>query len=119
MLNESRKILGDPELHLNATCVRVPVYYGHAESCYLKLNKEFNIDDIKELLANFPGLKLYDNPELAEYPEPILSEEIDETLVGRIRRDRVNPKALNLYIAANNLRKGAALNAVQIAEELV
>ena len=119
MLNESRKILGDPGLHLNATCVRVPVYYGHAESCYLKLNKEFNIDDIKELLANFPGLKLYDNPELAEYPEPILSEETDETLVGRIRRDRVNPKALNLYIAANNLRKGAALNAVQIAEELV
>ena len=119
MLNESRKILGDPELHLNATCVRVPVYYGHAESCYLKLNQDFKIDDIKELLANAPGLKLYDNPERAEYPEPVLSEETDETLVGRIRRDRVNLRALNLYIAANNIRKGAALNAVQIAEELV
>ncbi|MFW5993878.1 MAG: aspartate-semialdehyde dehydrogenase [Halanaerobiaceae bacterium] len=119
MLNESRKILGEPELHLNATCVRVPVYYGHAESCYLKLNKDFNIADIKELLAGAPGVKLYDNPEHAEYPEPVLAEETDETLVGRIRRDRLNSRALNLYIAANNIRKGAALNAVQIAEELV
>lgn len=119
MLNESRKILGEPELHLNATCVRVPVYYGHAESCYLKLNKDFNIADIKELLAGAPGVKLYDNPENAEYPEPVLAEETDETLVGRIRRDRLNSRALNLYIAANNIRKGAALNAVQIAEELV
>ncbi|MGM0414561.1 MAG: aspartate-semialdehyde dehydrogenase [Bacillota bacterium] len=119
MLNESRKILGEPELHLNATCVRVPVYYGHAESCYLKLNKDFKLDDIKNLLAAAPGVKLYDNPEKAEYPEPILSEETDQTLVGRIRRDRVNSQALNLYIAANNIRKGAALNAVQIAEELV
>lgn len=119
MLNESRKILGKPELHLNATCVRVPVYYGHAESCYLKLRKDFKLNDIKDLLAAAPGVKLYDNPEQAEYPEPVLSEETDETLVGRIRRDRVNPRALNLYIAANNIRKGAALNAVQIAEELV
>ncbi|MFN2364765.1 MAG: aspartate-semialdehyde dehydrogenase [Halarsenatibacteraceae bacterium] len=119
MLNESRKILGDPELHLNATCVRVPVYYGHAESCYLILNRDFKLDAIKDLLAAAPGVKLYDNPENAEYPEPVLAEETDETLVGRIRRDRVNTKALNLYIAANNIRKGAALNAVQIAEELV
>jgi len=119
MLNESRKILGDPELHLNATCVRVPVYYGHAESCYLKLNKDFKLVDIKDLLAAAPGVRLYDDPEKAEYPEPVLSEETDETLVGRIRRDRVNSRALNLYITANNIRKGAALNAVQIAEELV
>lgn len=119
MLNESRKILEDPELHLNATCVRVPVYYGHAESCYLKLNKDFELDNIRKLLAAAPGLKLFDKPERAEYPEPVLSEETDETLVGRIRRDRVNSKALNLYIAANNIRKGAALNAVQIADELV
>ena len=119
MLNESRKILEDPELHLNATCVRVPVYYGHAESCYLTLNKDFELVDIRELLDAAPGVKLYDNFKNSEYPEPILSEETDQTLVGRIRRDRVNTKALNLYIAANNIRKGAALNAVQIAEELV
>ncbi|MGM0420063.1 MAG: aspartate-semialdehyde dehydrogenase [Bacillota bacterium] len=119
MINESRKILGLGDLDINATCVRVPVFYGHAESCYLVLKDEFTINEVKKELAAAPGVSLYDNPLTGKYPEPIQTEATDQTLVGRVRQDRNDEQALNLFIAANNLRKGAALNAVQIAESVI
>jgi aspartate-semialdehyde dehydrogenase len=119
LIQESRKILGEPELRVTATAVRVPVVGGHSESVNVQFEKEFDIEEAKEILAKAPGLVLQDDPEANSYPMPIHSHEKDEVFVGRIRRDESQDRTMNLWVVADNLRKGAATNAVQIAEYLI
>ncbi len=118
MINETRKILQEDKLPVTATTVRVPVLGGHSESVNLEFEKSFSPEIIREILANSPGIVLMDNPAAAEYPMPVLSEGKDEVFVGRIRRDSSVENGLNLWICADNLRKGASTNAVQIAEKM-
>lgn len=118
LVNETAKIL-DPEIKLTATAVRVPVTSGHSESVNIEFAHPFGLDDIFKLLQNAPGLILQDNPSENIYPMPVYAEGKDEVFVGRIRRDRSIENGLNLWIVADNLRKGAASNAVQIAESLL
>lgn len=117
--NETHKILGDSSIKICATAVRVPVVGGHAESVNVSLNKPFELNEIKSILADTDGIQLMDNPSEAVYPMPIFSEGKDEVFVGRVRRDISQENGLNLWIVADNLRKGAATNAVQIAEHLL
>lgn len=115
IVNETRKILDNQELRITATAVRVPVIGGHSESVNLELEKSFSVADIKEILYQTPGVIVLDNPSEKEYPMPILVHGKNEVFVGRIRRDDSIENGLNLWIVADNLRKGAATNAVQIA----
>lgn len=119
MTNEAKKILEDDSIELMATCVRVPVFIGHSESVNIDVDKNFKIEDVKKCLAEFPGIKLVDNPKKNEYPTPIDCVETNDTLIGRVRRDITTDKGMTMFIVSNNLRKGAASNAVQIAMELV
>ena len=119
MIGETRKILENPNLPISATCVRVPVKYGHSISVNLELEKEFEIEDVREALADAPGVVLMDDTANNVYPMPISVEGKDEVFVGRIRRDESLPSGLNLWIVADNIRKGAATNTVQIAELLI
>lgn len=116
LVKESRKILNEPDLRVTATAVRVPVVGGHSEAVNLTFNKDFEIADIKKLLSETPGVKLQDDPSNLQYPMPIAAKDKDEVFVGRIRRDESAERSLNLWIVADNLRKGAATNAIQIAE---
>jgi aspartate-semialdehyde dehydrogenase len=116
MILETKKIMGDETLEVTATCVRIPVVYGHSESVYVELKSDFDIAEVKELLANAPGIVLQDNPQEQLYPLASHAAGKIETFVGRVRRDLSNPKALNMWIVSDNLLKGAAWNAVQIAE---
>lgn len=118
MVYESRKILEDPKLGVTATAVRVPVFFAHSESVNVETIKPFEISDIKALLAESPGVALVDDPAKKLYPMAIDAAGKDETFVGRIRRDESIENGLNLWIVADNIRKGAATNAVQIAEIL-
>ncbi len=119
MVNETRKILGEPDLRVTATTVRVPVMGGHSESVNVEFEKDFDLKEVRRILEETPGILVKDNPSRFEYPMPIDSHQRDEVWVGRLRRDESNPHTLNLWIVADNLRKGAATNAVQIAEYLV
>ena len=119
MVNETQKIMGDDSIRLTATTVRVPVKGGHSESVNVEFENDFNVDDVKKLLSQSPGIILIDDPSQKKYPMPIDAEGKDEVFVGRIRRDESQPKTLNLWIVADNLRKGAATNAIQIAEYLL
>ncbi|MFP4370986.1 MAG: aspartate-semialdehyde dehydrogenase [Halanaerobium sp.] len=119
MVNETHKILHDPELPVTATCVRIPVIFGHGESLNIELNNQFEIENIKELFAQTKNVELIDDPAQEKYPLQIDTENNDNVLVGRIRRDNSVENGINLWLTANNLRKGAALNAVQIAEYLI
>ncbi len=119
LVNETRKILGDDDIAVTATCVRVPVVGGHSEAVNITLEKEFELDEVRQLLADAKGVTILDNPEENVYPLPSLAHGKDEVFVGRIRRDESLENSLNLFIVADNLRKGAATNAVQIAEYLV
>jgi len=119
MVNETRKILGDNSIELTATCVRIPVVGGHSESVNIEFENDFNLDDVKELLSNTPGVVVQDDIDNFVYPMPLTAHEKDDTFVGRIRRDESQPNTLNCWIVSDNLRKGAATNAVQIAEWLV
>ena len=119
LVDETRKILGDPDIKVTATVVRVPVYGGHSEAVNVELKKPYDIDDIRKMLEETPGITILDNPGENIYPMPLLAEGKDDVFVGRIRRDDTIPNALNLWIVSDNLRKGAATNAVQIAEYLV
>ena len=119
LTREPRKILGDDTIRLTATAVRVPVQGGHSESVNIEFNKDFEIDDVKDLLSKTSGVTLQDDVKNGIYPMPLYSEGKDDVFVGRIRRDLSQDKTLNLWIVADNLRKGAATNAVQIAEYLV
>lgn len=116
MINETKKIFGDDSLEVTATCVRIPVVYGHSESVYVELKEDFDLADIRSLLSNGPGIELLDNPDEQLYPLATEAAGKLETFVGRVRRDLSNPRALNLWIVSDNLLKGAAWNAVQIAE---
>ncbi len=116
LVNETRKILDDYEIQISATAVRVPVIGGHSESVNAEFYKQPDIEEVRQALDNFPGVMVLDNPRENLYPMPVLAHDKDEVFVGRIRRDLSNPNALNLWIVADNLRKGAATNAVQIAE---
>jgi aspartate-semialdehyde dehydrogenase len=119
LVNETRKILGSPEIMITATVVRVPVYGGHSESVNIAFENDFELEEVKQLLKLMPGIVVQDDPENAIYPMPRFAEEKDDVFVGRIRRDHSNPNSLNLWIVSDNLRKGAATNAVQIAEHLI
>lgn len=119
MINETRKILHDDDLKVTATTARVPVKFSHCVSINVELEKEFDLDDVKKLLSNYPGIKLYDDPKNLIYPMPIVSEGKDDVYVGRIRRDFSLDNGINLWSVGDNTRKGAALNAVQIAELLI
>ncbi len=118
MINETHKILHNPELPVTATCVRIPVIFGHGESLNIELNSNFKIEDIKELFAQTKNVSVIDDPAQEKYPLQIDTEDNDDVLVGRIRRDNSVENGINLWLTANNLRKGAALNTVQIAEYL-
>jgi aspartate-semialdehyde dehydrogenase len=118
MVRETRKILDD-SVKVTATCVRVPVINGHAESLNIETEKKLSANEARALLAAAPGVLVYDAPDKQVYPLQIVADKKDETYVGRVREDETIEKGLNMWIAADNLRKGAALNAVQIAEKLV
>lgn len=114
LINETQKILNDTSIRLTATAVRVPVVGGHSESVNIEFNQPFNTDEVKEILSKTEGVLVVDNPEKNEYPMPIYAKGKNEVLVGRIRRDHSLENGLNLWIVADNLRKGAATNAVQV-----
>jgi len=119
LVNETRKILEDPTIQVTATTVRVPVYVGHSESVNIETEKKLSANEARAILSTAPGVQLYDDPQRKVYPTPLEVAGKDEVYVGRIREDESIPNGLNLWIVADNLRKGAALNAVQIAEELI
>ncbi len=119
LVNETRKILGEKKMKITATAVRAPVTGGHSESVNVQFVKNYELDEVKDLLASFPGVVVVDDPAHNKYPMPVMANGYDEVFVGRIRRDFSRKKALNMWIVADNLRKGAATNAVQIAEYLL
>jgi aspartate-semialdehyde dehydrogenase len=118
LINETRKILGDASIQISATCVRVPVVNGHSEAVNVQTHRDLSPEHARELLAAAPGVTVLDNPACALYPLAIDAAGQDDVFVGRIRRDPGHERALDLWIVADNLRKGAALNAIQIAELL-
>jgi len=119
LIDETRKILDDQSIMVTATVVRIPVVGGHSEAVNVELSKEFDIEEVKKLIGGFPGNLIYDDPSANKYPMPLLSHNRDEVFVGRIRRDLSKEKCLNLWIVSDNIRKGAATNAIQIAEYMV
>jgi len=119
MIKETNKIIGDDTIRVTATTVRIPVIGGHSESVNIEFANEFDVDEVRALLAKQPGVVVVDNPANQEYPMPKDAHGKDEVFVGRIRRDESQPKTLNLWVVADNLRKGAATNTVQIAEKLL
>jgi aspartate-semialdehyde dehydrogenase len=118
LVNEPKKIMGDDSIRITATAVRVPVVGGHSESVNIEFENDFNIDEVKELLAKSPGIVVVDDTANLKYPMPLDAHDKDDVFVGRIRRDESQPNTLNCWIVSDNLRKGAATNAVQIAEYL-
>ena len=119
MVNETRKILGDDSIQVSPTTVRVPVFYSHSESVNVETEEPISAKDVKKLLSESPGIQVVDNPDQNEYPLAINAEGKDEVMVGRLRDDISKERAINFWVVADNLRKGAALNAVQIAELIV
>src|SRR5205809_4452763 len=119
MVNETRKIMRDDAIRVTATTVRIPVIGGHSESVNVEFENDFDLDEVRSLLNDAPGVVLQDDLSNQIYPMPLWAHEKDEVFVGRLRRDETQPKTLNLWIVSDNLRKGAATNAVQIAEYLI
>lgn len=119
LVNETHKILGDDSIRVTATAVRVPVKGGHSESVNIEFLREFDLDRVRALIAEAPGVILYDDPAERKYPMPLIAHDRDEVFVGRLRRDFSQEKTLNLWVVADNIRKGAATNAVQIAEYMI
>jgi len=119
MVRETKKIFGDPNIGVTVTCVRVPVMRGHSESVYVELKSDYDLDEVRELLSNAPGVIVQDNIAEQVYPLPIDAAGRTEVFVGRIRRDLNHPRALNMWVVSDNLLKGAATNAIQIAEALI
>lgn len=120
MILETKKIMQDEEIQVTATAVRVPVMGGHSESINVSFKRDFDTNQVRQALQSFPGIELYDNPAQFEYPMPLLqAAESDAVWVGRIRRDETLPNTLNAWVVSDNLRKGAATNAVQIAERVM
>ena len=118
LVRETKKIMGDDSIEVSATAVRVPVKGGHSESVNVEFYTDFELSKVRQLLHDFPGVSVQDNPDVNTYPMPIYAEGKDEVFVGRIRRDFSQEKTLNMWVVSDNLRKGAATNAVQIAEHL-
>jgi aspartate-semialdehyde dehydrogenase len=119
MVNETKKIMGDDTIRVTATTVRVPVMGGHSESVNVEFERDFELNEVRKLLDAMPGVTVVDDPKKNGYPMPLDAHDRDEVFVGRIRRDETQPRTLNCWIVADNLRKGAATNAVQIAELLL
>jgi aspartate-semialdehyde dehydrogenase len=119
MVNETRKIIGDDTIQVTATCVRIPVMGGHSESVNVEFENDFDLGEVRKILSDAPGVIVQDDVANFVYPMPLTAHEKDEAFVGRIRRDESQPKTLNFWVVSDNLRKGAATNAVQIAEYLV
>ncbi|MBB13325.1 MAG: aspartate-semialdehyde dehydrogenase [Flavobacteriaceae bacterium] len=119
LVNETHKILGDESIRITATAIRIPVVGGHSESINIQLKSEFQLDDIRKLLHESPGIVLQDNPDTNTYPMPIYAKGKDEVFVGRIRKDFSQENSINLWVVSDNLRKGAATNTIQIAEYLI
>ena len=120
MVWETRKIMGDETIQVNPTCVRVPVFYGHSEAVHIETKDKITADQARQLLARAPGVKLIDEPSANGYPTPVLDAAgEDPVFVGRVREDISHPRGLNLWVVSDNIRKGAALNSIQIAEDLV
>lgn len=119
LAREPQKILGDSSFSITATAVRIPTSGGHSEAVNVEFEEDFDLSEVRDILHNTPGVTVQDNPDTNTYPMPIYAHDKDEVFVGRIRRDETQPNSLNLWIVSDNLRKGAATNAIQIAEYLV
>lgn len=119
MVNETKKIMGDDSIRVTATTVRIPTIGGHSESVNIEFENDFDLDEVRNILTNAPGVVVVDDVKNLKYPMPIHAHDKDETFVGRLRRDESQPNTLNCWIVSDNLRKGAATNAVQIAEYLM
>jgi aspartate-semialdehyde dehydrogenase len=119
MVNETRKILEDDSIQVSPTTVRVPVFYAHSEAVNVETEQAIDVKELRKILSEAPGVRLVDSPGKGEYPLAVDAAGRDEVMVGRVRADLDNPRAVNLWIVADNLRKGAALNAIQIAEVLI
>ena len=119
MVNETKKIMGDPNIRVTATTVRVPVVIGHSESVNIETEKKLTVEQVRELLSNFPTVKVMDDPSKGVYPTPIMCVDSDYTYIGRIREDISIPNGIELWIVSDNLRRGAATNAVLIAERMI
>ena len=119
LVNETHKILNNNSIGVSATAIRIPVVGGHSESINVQLKNDFELEAVRKLLNESPGLVVQDNPDTNTYPMPIYAEGKNEVFVGRIRKDESLDKTLNLWVVADNLRKGAATNSIQIAEYLL
>jgi aspartate-semialdehyde dehydrogenase len=119
MVRETKKIMNDPDIAVTATTVRVPVFSAHSESVNIETKKKITADEVRTLLSKAPGIKVVDNPREKLYPLAIDAAGKDDTLVGRIREDESIANGINMWVVSDNIRKGAALNAVQIAEILI
>lgn len=119
MVNETHKMLHDDSIAITATTVRVPVFRSHAESIYVETADELTVDAVRKAIDAFPGAQVQDDPAAMEYPMPLFTSEKYDCYVGRIRKDLYNPKAVNLWVSGDQIRKGAALNALQIAEYML
>ena len=119
MVNETKKILGDDSVQLTATCVRIPTIGGHSEAVNVEFESDYDLNEVRDLLASTEGVVVEDDPQNNVYPMPINSHKKDDVFVGRLRRDDTQANTLNMWIVADNLRKGAATNAVQIAAYLM
>jgi aspartate-semialdehyde dehydrogenase len=119
MVNETRKIMRDNDIRLTATTVRIPVMGGHSEAVNVEFEKDFDLKEVRSLLSHAPGVVVVDDPAAQEYPMPRNAHEKDDVFVGRLRRDESQPNTLNMWVVSDNLRKGAATNAIQIAEYLL
>ncbi len=119
MVNETRKIFDDYDMRITATTVRVPVYRSHSESINVEFENDLNLDEMQKALAAFPGVQVIDNPQEQLYPMPLYTSEKDDVYVGRLRRDESNEKTFNMWVVGDQIRKGAALNTLQIAETMI
>ena len=119
MINETRKIFADPEMRITATTVRVPVYRSHSEAVNIEFEHDLELAAMAKAIENFPGVQMLDNPAEQEYPMPLYTSEQDDCYVGRLRRDESNPNTFNLWVVGDQIRKGAALNTLQIAETMI
>lgn len=119
MIKETRKIMEEPDLKISATTVRVPVFNGHSESITCEFEKEIDLKKIREILENFPGVKVMDEPEKSIYPTPLFADGKDEVFIGRIRKNPAIENGIDMWVVSDNIRKGAALNAIQIAECMI
>ena len=119
MINETKKIMEEDNIQVTATCVRIPTMGGHSESVNVEFENDFDLTEVNNILSKAPGVSVIDSPESNEYPMPLTAHEKDDVFVGRLRRDESRERTLNMWIVSDNLRKGAATNAIQIAEYMV